>query len=238
MKLGIMQPYFFPYLGYFDLIQRTDRFILFDTAQYIRHGWVNRNRILHPRTSWKYIIVPLRKHHRETPISEIEIAPGASWKGELRGQLDHYRKRAPFFRFVAEIVTSVLDADEIRLARLNGFALQKVCDYLEIPFRTVYLSEMKLELPAVCAPGEWALEISKAVGATTYLNPIGGQEIFDTARFHQAGIEFEFVETERIPYAAPGYTFEPGLSILDVLMWNSPSAVRDLLRVSCVLGKE
>jgi WbqC-like protein family len=238
MKLGIMQPYFFPYLGYFDLIHRTDRFLLFDTAQYIRHGWVNRNRILHPRQSWKYIIVPLRKHHRETPIADIEVAPGTSWKEEILGQLDHYRKRAPYFREVSAMVTSIFGMAETRLARLNGLALHKVCAYLEIPFQIEFVTEMNLTLPNVSAPGDWALEISQAVGAATYLNPIGGREIFETDRFHQAGIGLEFVETDLIPYATPGYTFEAGLSILDVMMWNSPEAIRDLLRGSCVLGQE
>ena len=76
MKLGIMQPYFFPYLGYFDLIHSVDKWVVFDTPQYIRHGWVNRNRILHPESDWQYIIVPLKKHPRNTPIKEIEIADG------------------------------------------------------------------------------------------------------------------------------------------------------------------
>ena len=73
VRLGIMQPYFFPYLGYFDLINRTDRWIVFDTAQYIRHGWVNRNRILHSDSEWQYILVPLKKHSRKAAIKDIAV---------------------------------------------------------------------------------------------------------------------------------------------------------------------
>ena len=79
MKVGIMQPYFFPYLGYFDLINRVDKWIVFDTPQYIRHGWVNRNRILHPHQGWQYIVVPLKKHDRDTSINQIETADPTEW---------------------------------------------------------------------------------------------------------------------------------------------------------------
>ena len=89
MVLGIMQPYFFPYLGYFDLINRCDKWIVFDTPQYIRHGWINRNRILHPQQGWQYIIVPVKKHKRDTPINQIEIVPPALWSPRILGQLMH-----------------------------------------------------------------------------------------------------------------------------------------------------
>ncbi|MBN2466493.1 WbqC family protein, partial [candidate division WOR-3 bacterium] len=87
-----MQPYFFPYLGYFDLIYRTDRWVVFDTAQYIRHGWVNRNRILHPSSGWQYITAPLRQHHRDTPISGVLVKEGRDWRDRVCGQLVHYKK--------------------------------------------------------------------------------------------------------------------------------------------------
>lgn len=229
MKLGIMQPYFFPYLGYFDLIRQTDRFVLFDIAQYIRHGWVNRNRILHPRAAWKYIIVPLQKHHRETPISEIKVVAGDQWKKEIIGQLDHYRKRAPYFRRVVEIVEEVLFQGELRLARLNGAGLKTVADYLGIPFELEYASDMNLALGAIEHPGDWALEISRCLGAQQYVNPEGGREIFVPEKFVAAGIQLRFSAIDLAPYATPGYTFEPGLSILDVMMWNSPGEIRALL---------
>ena len=80
MKLGIMQPYFFPYLGYFDLINYSNRWIIFDTVQYIRHGWINRNRILKPGEDWQYISVPLVKHQREILIKDVEISANQDWK--------------------------------------------------------------------------------------------------------------------------------------------------------------
>ena len=91
-----MQPYFFPYLGYFHLINSVDEWIIFDTPQYIRHGWVNRNRILHPKSGWLYITVPLVKHPQNTPINEIKIANQKDWKRLILAQLNHYKK-IPFY---------------------------------------------------------------------------------------------------------------------------------------------
>ena len=86
MKLGIMQPYLFPYLGYFDLINSVDRWVVCDTCQYIRHGWVNRNRILHPTKGWQYIVVPLTKHERNASIDSITVHADAKWKARILGQ--------------------------------------------------------------------------------------------------------------------------------------------------------
>ena len=97
MKLGIMQPYFFPYIGYFSLIKHTDDFILLDTVQFIRHGWIERNRILKPSDGWQYIMVPLKKHSRETLIKNIEINNEQQWKEKILAQLQHYKKQAPYF---------------------------------------------------------------------------------------------------------------------------------------------
>jgi len=225
MRLGIMQPYFFPYLGYFDLIHRTDRWVVFDTAQYIRHGWVNRNRILHPNSGWQYITAPLRKHHRDSAIKDILVKEGKDWRDRVRGQLVHYQKRAPYYTEVAELVRHCLDNDESSLARLNVAILDKVCGFLQIPFRYEFFSGMKLDLGPVDGPGDWALRISEALGASEYVNPPGGEVLFDKAKFEAAGIKLTIQRFENMTYPCGGYEFEPALSIVDVLMWNSPAAV-------------
>ena len=97
MKLAIMQPYLFPYLGYWQLIHEADKFILFDDAQYMRHGWVNRNRILKPRDGWQYIIIPLEKHGAKEKISNVMVQSGGNWKRQIIAQLQHYKKRARYF---------------------------------------------------------------------------------------------------------------------------------------------
>ncbi len=153
MTLGIMQPYFFPYLGYFELIGQCDNWIVFDTAQYIRHGWVNRNRILHPNSGWQYITVPLQKHARETPINQTETQPYEQWESRILGQLQHYKKKAPGYELVSELVRDCLGPQETNLSRLNVITLRKTCEVLGIPFRYQIFSEMNLAPRSGCRAG-------------------------------------------------------------------------------------
>ncbi len=230
MKLGIMQPYFAPYPGYFDLISQCDEWIVFDTAQYIRHGWVNRNRILHPTTGWQYVIVPLQKQARETAIMDTRIAADNSWRARILGQLQHYRGKAPHFGEVVELVTQVLADNTPSLSRLNVLLMQRCCERLGIRFNFRIFSEMKLALPEISDPGQWALEISAAVGATEYINPPGGKDLFKPADFAARGITLTIQQPSSLRYETPGYDFVPDLSILDALMWNSPDAISRQLR--------
>lgn len=229
MKLGIMQPYFFPYIGYFELIYCTDRWVVFDTAQYIRHGWVNRNRILHPTQGWQYIIVPTQHHDQKTPIHQIRINDDSRWRDKLLGQLQHYRKQAPYYKAVTDIVSACVADTDNSLNRLNVRSLQLVCSYLGIPFNDSLFSEMDLTLGPVAGPGDWALRISEALGAHEYLNPPGGADLFDRAKFEAAGITLTIQTPVDYVYSCGSYQFEPNLSIIDVLMWNSVEAIRSYL---------
>jgi hypothetical protein len=229
MILGIMQPYFFPYLGYFDLINYSERWIVFDTAQYIRHGWVNRNRILHPNKGWQYIIVPLKKHNREVLIKDVEINDDSKWLYRIMGQIQHYKKKATFFGDIYRLLECCLRAKEVSLSRLNVTILETICQYLEIRFEYEYFSEMNLTLGPVESPGDWALRISEAIGANEYVNPPGGETIFDVSKFKELGIRLTIRNLPPIQYQCPGYDFIPNLSILDVLMWNSPDKVKAYL---------
>jgi hypothetical protein len=228
MKLGIMQPYFFPYLGYFDLINYSERWIVFDNVQYIRHGWINRNRILHPVEGWSYIIVPVR-FSRETIIRDVEIAEDGKWQKRILGQLQHYRKRAPHYQAVIDLLEACFAFEGVSISEFNVFALQKVCAYLGIPFNYAVFSAMNLPLDPVEGPGDWALRISQAVGASEYVNPPGGEQLFDQQRFAASQIKLTIRKLPALQYECPGYKFEPGLSILDVLMWNAPEVVKNYL---------
>jgi hypothetical protein len=224
-----MQPYFFPYLGYFDLINYSERWIVFDTAQYIRHGWVNRNRILHPNEGWQYIIVPLKKHGREILIKDIEINEEPKWIYRVMGQIQHYKEKAPFFGDTYRLLEHCLHMKEVSLSRLNVAILERICQYLGIKFEYEYLSEMNLTFGPIEGPGDWALRISEAMGANEYVNPPGGKKIFNMSKFKELGMRLTFRDLPPIMYQCPGYHFIPYLSILDVLMWNSPDQVKAYL---------
>jgi len=225
MKLGIMQPYFAPYLGYFDLIRRCDQWVVFDTAQYIRHGWVNRNRVLHPTTDWQYLIVPLQKHSRETPIKDIKVIAGSEWRSRILGQLQHYRGKAPHYQPVVDMVSRVMAANTASLTQLNVLFLQHCCERLGLRFNFQVFSAMNLPLPEITDPGHWALEISSALKASEYLNPPGGKDLFKPDDFRARGIKLTIQEPHPFTYSTPGYRFQPDLSVIDVMMWNSPAEI-------------
>lgn len=231
MKLGIMQPYFFPYLGYFDLINRTDQWVVFDVVKYTPKTWMNRNRILHPSTGWQYISAPVDKQSSGGMIKDTLLVSPPDALERILGQIDHYRTGgAPYYKTVRElIITAFGRLEGSTLGALNVAALRTVCEYLSIPFEYAVLSEMKLELPPIRHPGQWALEISAALGADEYLNPSGGRSIFVEEEFRQRGIKLSFLESEDFTYDCGAYEFIPHLSIIDVLMWNSPAAIGSYL---------
>ena len=230
MRLGAMQPYFFPYLGYFDLIYNTDCWIVFDVSKYIRHGWMNRNRILHPCTGDQYINVPLKKHASKTPINEILISSDQDWKTPLFRSLEHYQKQAPYYQDTMSFVESCLSIDEQLLYKLNIHILEKVCSLLKIPFVYSIFSEMNLELGPIKKSGDWAIMICKSLGASTYINPPGGRRIYDPKEFQENGIHLIIREFPNMVYSVGSYTFKPALSIIDVLMWKKPGQIKHYLQ--------
>lgn len=229
MKLGIMQPYFFPYLGYFDLINYTDFWIVFDNVQYIRHGWINRNRVLKPGGDWQYITVPLKKHSRTTSIKDIEISQDQDWKNRIYGQLQHYKKKAPFYDETCRLLEVCFSTEENIISRLNIVIIETVCDYLGITFRYDCISTMNIELESVEKPGDWALFISEKLNASEYVNPPGGKDIFDSDTFKERGINLNIRQLPVMEYTCRGVDYIPNLSIIDILMWNSPSRVKEHL---------
>ncbi|UOQ74420.1 WbqC family protein [Hymenobacter cellulosilyticus] len=184
-KVAIMQPYFFPYLGYFALIKHTDFFVSFDPVQYIRKGWINRNRVLKPNESWQYITAPIQGTDREALIKDVLVTEGDAWKTQILRQLEHYKKRSPYYAEVKALLERCFANPELSISRLNTFYLAQVCEYLEIPFNHAVFSDMNLELGPVTAPDEWALRTSQAMGATTYINPPGGREFFNAEKYEQ-----------------------------------------------------
>ncbi|PIE96000.1 glycine transferase [Bacillus fungorum] len=231
MKLGIMQPYFFPYIGYFQLIQHVDHWVVFDDIQFIRHGWINRNRILHPTEGWQYIIVPLEKHSHKGLIKNIKINNMTNWKSKIINQLVHYKKKAPYYTYCMEIVENALSINTNNITELNIHILKTICDYLEISFSYQISSQANFNYAEVTDAGEWALTISSQLNATEYINPISGKELFDPQKFSDQGIVLTFLQSkmEEIVYKQGHRSFEAGLSIIDLLMFCSKDEIKMIL---------
>jgi hypothetical protein len=235
MKLAFQQPFFFPYLNYFDLINRTDRWIFFDTAQYVK--WVSRNRVLHPNSGWQYIIVPVKKHHQITPINQIEISTNTDWKVLVLRRLHHYSKDAQYYVEVKNFLEDCFSDSETNLARLNMTLFKKTCHRLGIEKPIHVYSEMNLTLPGpVHGPGDWGLRIAQAVGASELIClPLpAGAKYMDENKYMENSIQLTILPFTHMNYDCGRHQYEPDLSIIDVMMWNSPEKIKHYLDTFCL----
>jgi hypothetical protein len=226
MSLGIMQPYFFPYTGYFALIYKTDQWVVFDSSQYTPKSWINRNRILSPAKEWEYINVPLSNSSQSVRISEVKIKDVEATKLNILGKLNHFRKKAPYVDEVINIVNSTFDSlNSESLTQLNILGLKNVCEYLGIEFKFILSSSLDINMRNIIHPGSWALEICVLMDAMEYVNPIGGKHLFKIDEFKDKNIKLSFLELVPLVYQPGRFKYVENLSILDVLMWNSVSEV-------------
>jgi WbqC-like protein family len=226
MKLGIMQPYFFPYLGHFALIAAVDEWVVFDITQYTRKSWLSRNRILRPAGGWTYVSVPLKNSSTHIKTYEARVADIAKAQQHVRGKLSHYKRRAPNYASVCDVVDAAFaGAADDSLVALDVSALRTVCEYLRLPFRYRVCSQLAIEYPDHLRAGEWAPWIAAKLSADVYVNPISGRPLFHQPDFGRRRIELQFLDYAPVVYETPGYTFQEDLSILDVLMWNDPGAI-------------
>ncbi len=230
MKLGIMQPYFLPYIGYFSLIKHVDEFILFDPVQFIRHGWIERNRILKPTNGWQYILIPLVKHSHEDIIKNIKINNDTNWKEKIFKQLECYKRKANYYNETISVLQKGLSVDTDSIVDLNKNTLIEICKYLKIDTPISVFSELNLNIEQPKEADEWALNICKEKkGVTEYWNPPGGVTFFDKKKYDQAGIELKFLNVKIEPYVQKIGYFEPGLSIIDIMMFNSVEEINMML---------
>jgi WbqC-like protein family len=236
VKLGIMQPYFFPYLGHFALIAAVDEWVVFDVTQYTRKSWINRNRILRAAGGWQYVSAPLVNSSIHISIAEAAFASPSDLEKYVLGKLSHYARHAPHYRAVCDIVrTALARSTGSSLVSLNVSGLRTVCDYLGLAFRHRICSQLALEFPQGLTAGQWAPWIAARFRADVYVNPIGGRELFNPVDFAARGIQLQFLDFKPFVYDTPGYAFEGSLSILDVLMWNTAAVVRQAIHDNSTL---
>ncbi len=229
MITAIMQPYFFPYIGYWQLIHAADRFVLLDDVQYMRHSWVNRNRILKPGGGWQYILMPLKKHGVTESIKNVQADLNKQWKELIIRQLAHYKSKARYFHETNEIVRDALFSNVHQgIADINFVIIEKLCACLNIKTEITISSEQNFDYANIGDAGEWALRISEQMGATEYINPVAGAVLFDRGKFELSNIKLSFLKSKGIAYSQPG-AFEPFLSIIDVLMFNGIEGTKRLL---------
>lgn len=225
MTLAIFQPYFLPYIGYWQLMAMADRFVVYDNIEYTKKGWINRNRFLQG-TADAYFTVPVRKASDFLTVAERQVAGEFDRDKLLRSLAASYRK-APEFETVYPLVERIVRAPLGNLFAYVHHSLVEVARFLEIATPMVISSSIAID--HTLKSEQKVLAICKALGADRYVNPIGGQSLYSPAAFAAESIRLDFVQSKPIAYPQFGGPFVPNLSILDVLMFNPKPAVRAML---------
>ena len=221
-SLAIMQPYFLPYVGYFQLINAADLFIVYDNIKYTKKGWINRNRFLLNGKDAVFSI-PLKKDSDSLDIREREISPDFK-KSKLLNQIREAYRRSPYFERTFPLVERIVLEEETNLFKFILNSIRQTCESLAIGTEIAVSSSLPIDhsLPGKAK----VVALCKHVGADVYINAIGGQELYSKEDFGAQGIDLKFLKTKPFEYEQLGDKFVPWLSIIDVMMFNSPDAIR------------
>ena len=224
MRVTVMQPYLFPYLGYYQLAAAVDRWVFCDDVMYIKRGYINRNYILLKGAAYRFSI-PIKKKSQNRMINGHYAIP--PFDRILKTIANVYAK-APGFSRVFPIVASVLDGRDTNIARMAGASLLAVFDYLGIRIQASWSSAIRGHQHL--KGQDRVLAMCETLGASEYVNPIGGVELYDDAAFTTRGIRLLFHRMHPVSYPQGNFPFVPNLSMIDVLMHNDPGRVISLLR--------
>lgn len=228
MKLGIMQPYFFPYIGYFQLINSVDKFVIYDDAQYEKGGWVNRNRILVNGKDSMFVL-RIKKDNFKLKINERFLIDNFKYiNNKLLKSIQLSYTKAPFYKDVINLLSNTLQYEEQNLSKFIINSLIEICKYLDI--NTEILISSQLQNNFSIKGREKVIYLNKILKSNTYINSIGGTKLYSKDIFKQNNIDLYFIKTKYITYKQFNENkFIPNLSIIDVLMFNSKEKVKNLL---------
>jgi len=222
MKLAIMQPYLFPYVGYYQLVNAADRFVVYDDVNFINRGWINRNNILINGKA-SLFSVPLKKASQNKLICEIQLGEDP-WRPELLKKIELAYKKAPHYNNIFPMVVDIISGGHTHIAGLALSGLTTISAYLG--FTTVFVNSSSVYNNRDINAQYRILDICRQENAATYINPIGGTEIYSKELFGEAGIKLQFLRTGNVAYRQYANDFVPNLSILDLLMFNSKEEIK------------
>jgi hypothetical protein len=230
MKLAIMQPYFLPYIGYFQLIGAVDKFVIYDNIKYTKQGWINRNRLLLNGAAVTFSL-PLKKDSDSLDVVRRELAANFD-PDKLLNQFRGAYSRAPYFAQTFSLLECIVRHEDNNLFRYIHHALVETCAYLGIGTDIRISSAVDINHDLKGQDKVFAL--CQAMGADTYINAIGGKDLYSKDAFQERGIELKFIKSLPLEYVQFGNEFVPWLSIIDVMMFNELPAIRGQL-IQCDL---
>jgi hypothetical protein len=220
MKIAILQPYFFPYIGYWQLIHAVDRFVIYDDVNYIKRGWINRNRILINGKA-TYIILPLSKSSQNKKIYEIELHSSPVLRNKLVKTIQNTYRKSFFFDQVFPVIEKLIRYKVDNLSDYLSYQLQSLASFMGI--KTEFIATSRSYWNDYLSGQERVLDICNREQATTYFNLPGGQALYSGEEFRRAGVNLRFISMRTLPYTQRITGFIPYLSIIDALMEIGPT---------------
>lgn len=226
MKVAVMQPYFFPYIGYFQLISSVDLFIVYDNIKYVKKGWINRNRMLQNGRDALFSL-PLKKDSDFLDVRDRELAPELD-RAKFLAQIMGAYRRAPYFDQTFQLVETVMRYAELNLFGFLHHSIVRTCENLGIATEIRISSDIGID--HTLKNQEKVLALCKAVGARTYINAIGGVGLYEKDAFQKRDLELRFIRSKPLDYVQFDNQFVPWLSIIDVMMFNPKSRITQILQ--------
>jgi len=224
MTIGIMQPYFMPYIGYFQLMAAVDKYIIYDDVNYIKGGWVARNNLIIGGKKQMFHI-ELSGASPNKHFNEIFIRDDFR---KLRKTLQMNYSKATYYNQAMELMEKVFSYEDKRLSHFIAKSFKQILSYLSIDTELIMSSDLQKDNSL--KGKDKVIDICRRIGADTYYNAIGGQELYSKEEFQKHGIELYFVKPQEVPYPQTVTPFVPWLSMIDVLMNNSAEDIRELLK--------
>jgi hypothetical protein len=225
MKLGIMQPYFLPYIGYWQLIKAVDIFVIYDNIEYTKKGWINRNRFLQDGKD-AYFSIPLKKDSDFLDVKDRYISESFDKNKSLNQIWSAYLK-APCFNIIYPLFKAIIENKNENLFEYIYASVNEICDYIDIDTTIIKSSDIRIDHKLKAA--DKVLSVCKTLGADVYINTMGGQELYRNEFFKENSIDLKFIKPGNIKYRQFDNEFVPWLSILDVLMFNDKDLVKTML---------
>lgn len=225
-KIAIMQPYFFPYIGYFQLINAVDKFVIYDDVNFIKGGYINRNNIISQGTSLR-INVLLRKASSFKKINEIDINNQLDWRKKLVKQIFQSYSKAPHFNEVNRLLDQIINKDIINIAEFLSYSIKAICEFIGID--TAIVSTSTIYNNQELERKDRIIDICNKENSFHYINALGGKELYSKEEFIKENVKLEFIQTKPLMYKQFKYEFVPNLSIIDVLMFNTKDEVKKML---------
>ncbi|MBJ7265753.1 WbqC family protein [Idiomarina abyssalis] len=219
MKLAVMQPYLFPYIGYFQLIYAADLFLIYDDVAYIKQGYINRNSILSPNGATRFTI-PVPGASSNKLISELAFSEDVA---KVLRTIEQSYSKAPYFEEVFPMIRGALELGDRSIASVCQRSFEDIFSYLGLKKQFKKTSELEYNRSA--SARDRLIALCQQFGADSYINAPGGRKLYAKQDFAEKGIDLKFVDSLLVEYSQGGDEFAPNLSIIDMLMNCSPSQV-------------